>query len=263
VRSGACVATQSSTLTTQVAVGVFDAMNPASMANDNSSSTFAMTAYGTNQWWRVDFERRVTVQSVRLLFSVFAVDMLHVHVGDANSSTGNVMCASVAVNTSSSDWVSAACASALTGRYLYVRNSIASQVALIEVQAQGTEVLTKIMTDWCEACPLGTYKPVTGNVACTNCPSNMFSTRLAATSSSTCVPCGSNSIAGSGSDQCACDAGFSGPPDACTACAADKFKTQVGSGTCEVCPANSLMAANASRAAMPCTCLSGFEPRSL
>jgi hypothetical protein len=30
-----------------------------------------------------------------------------------------------------------------------------------------------------------------------------------------------------------------------------------------VCPANSIIAANASRAAMPCTCLSGFEPSSL
>ena len=257
----ACMTTQSSTLTTQIAVGVFDFMNPAWMAADNSSATFAMTAYGTNQWWRVDFGRRVTVQSVRLLFSTFAIDVLHVHVGDANSSTANLICATIAVDTSSSDWVSAKCASALTGRYLYVRNSIASQVALMEVQAQGTEVLTKVLPQWCEACPVGTYKPVPGNVACTNCPSNMFSTSVAATNIGTCIRCGANSVAGAGSDQCACDVGFSGPPDACAVCAADKFKTQVGSSTCDVCPANSVIAANASTAVMPCTCLSGFEPR--
>ena len=261
MRSSACVATQSSTLTTQVSVGVFEPMNPATLANDNSSSTFSMTAYGTNQWWRVDFERRVTVQSVRLLFSTFAVDMLHVHVGDVNSSTANLICASVPVNTGSSDWVTATCSSALTGRYLYVRNSIASQVTLLEVQAQGTEVLTKIWPDWCKECPVGTYKPVTGNVECTNCPSNRFSSSLAATSISTCLSCPANSVAAIGSDQCACDVGFSGPANACTACASDTFKTAVGSGTCAVCPANSVIAPNASTLAMPCTCLSGFEPR--
>ena len=261
MRSSACVATQSSTLTTQVSVGVFEPMNPATLANDNSSSTFSMTAYDTNQWWRVDFERRVTVQTVRLLFSTFAVDMLHVHVGDVNSSTANLICASVPVNTGSSDWVTATCSSALSGRYLYVRNSIASQVTLLEVQAQGTEVLTKIWPDWCEKCPVGTYKPVTGNVECTNCPSNRFSSSLAATSISTCLSCPANSVAAIGSDQCACDVGFSGPANACTACASDTFKTAVGSGTCAVCPANSVIALNASTLAMPCTCLSGFEPR--
>jgi hypothetical protein len=263
MRSGACVATQSSTLTTQVSVGLFDALNPAWLATDNSISTFAMTAFGTNQWWRVDFERRVTVETVRILFNIFASDMLHVHVGDANSSTGNMICASLAVNTSTTDWVSAKCASALTGRYLYVRNSIASQIALKEVQAAGTEVVTKVFPGWCEQCPLGTYKPVRGNVECTSCPSGMFSPRIAATSISTCLPCGANSVSGAGSDQCACDVGFSGAADACTACAADTFKTQVGPSTCGVCPANSIIAANASRAAMPCTCLSGFEPSSL
>jgi len=261
MRNSACVATQSSTLTTQVAVGVFELMNPATLANDNSSSTFSSTAYGTNQWWRVDFERSVTVQTVRLLFSTFAIDMLHVHVGDVNSSTANLICVSVPVNTSNSDWVTATCSSALTGRYLFVRNSIASQVTLMEVQAQGTEVLTKIWPDWCEKCPLGTYKPVTGNVECTNCPSNRFSSSVAATSISTCLSCPANSVAGTGSDQCACDVGFSGAANACIGCGTDTFKTAVGSSTCETCPANSVIAANASTAAMPCTCLSGFEPR--
>lgn len=261
MRNSACVATQSSTLTTQVAAGVFELMNPATLANDNNSSTFSMTAYGTNQWWRVDFERSVTVQAVRLLFSTFAVDMLHVHVGDVNSSTGNLICASVPVNTGSSDWVTATCSSALTGRYLYVRNSIASQVTLLEVQAQGTEVLTKIWPDWCEKCPVGTYKPVSGSAACTNCPSNSFSTRLAATSISTCTSCPANSVAAAGSDQCACDVGFSGPANACSPCGTETFKTAVGASTCETCPANSVIAPNASTLAMPCTCLSGFEPR--
>jgi hypothetical protein len=242
-------------------VGIFDFLNPANFANDNSSATFSTTAYGTGQWWRVDFERRVTVQAVRLLIGTFSTDMLHVHVGDVNSSTGNLICTSVAVNASNSNWVSAACASALTGRYLYVRNSVASQIALREVRAQGTEVLTKIWPDWCEKCPVGTYKPVTGSAACTNCPSNSFSSTLAATSISTCLSCPANSVAATGSDQCACDVGFSGPANACSLCASDTFKTAVGASTCETCPANSVIAPNASTLAMPCTCLSGFEPR--
>ena len=259
-RSSACATTQSSTLTTQVMVGIFDSLNPANFANDNSSATFSTTAYGTGQWWRVDFERRVTVQAVQVLFSNFAFDVVYVLVGDANSSTANLICASVAVNTSSSDWATATCASALTGRYLYVRNSITSQVTMMEIQVQGTEVLTKIWPDWCEKCPVGTYKSVTGSSPCVACPSNMFSATLASTSISACLSCPSNSVAATGSDQCACDAGFSGPANACTACGTDTFKTQVGASTCEICPANSVIAANASTSVMPCTCLSGYQP---
>ena len=260
MRSSACMVTQSSTLTTQVAVGISDLLYPAQLANDNISATYSMTAFGTNQWWRVDFERRVTVRGVTLLFSTFATDMLHVHVGDVNSSTGNFACMSVAVNTSSSDGASAACASPLTGRYLYVRNSIASQVTLREVRVHGTEVLVKIWPDWCEKCPVGTYKAVSGSAACTNCPGNRFSSALAATSLGACLSCPANSVSVAGSDQCTCDVGFSGPAHACTACDSDTFKTAVGPSTCEVCPANSVIAANASTALMPCTCLSGFQP---
>jgi hypothetical protein len=241
-------------------VGIFDFLNPANFANDNSSATFSTTAYGTGQWWRVDFERRVTVQAVKVLFSSYAIDVLHVLVGDANSSTANLICATVAVNSSSSDWAAATCAAPLTGRYLYVRNSIASQVTMKEIQVQGTEVLTKIWPDWCEKCPLGTYKPVTGSSACVACPSNKFSATLASTSISACLSCPSNSVAAIGSDQCACDVGFSGAVTACSACGSDTFKTQVGASTCEICPANSVIAPNASTSAMPCTCLSGFQP---
>ena len=151
-------------------------------------------------------------------------------------------------------------ASALTGRYLYVRNSIASQVTMKEIQVQGTEVLTKIWPDWCEKCPLGTYKSVTGSSACVACPSNRFSATLASTSISACLSCPSNSVAATGSDQCACDVGFTGAVNACTACGSDTFKTQVGASTCEICPANSVIASNASTSAMPCTCLSGYQP---
>ena len=256
----ACATTQSSTLTTQVMVGIFDSLNPANFANDNSSATFSTTAYGTGQWWRVDFERRVTVQAVRVLFSSYAFDVLHVLVGDANSSTANLICATVAVNISSTDWVSATCAAPLTGRYLYVRNSITSQVTMKEIRVQGTEVLTKIWPDWCEKCPLGTYKSVTGSSPCVSCPSNKFSATLASTSISACLSCPSNSVAAIGSDQCVCDVGFSGSVNACTACDSDTFKTQVGESTCEICPANSVIASNASTSAMPCTCLSGYQP---
>jgi len=220
-----------------------------------------MTAYGTSQWWRVDFERRVTVQGVRLALSSFAADVLYVHVGDANTSTANLICTSVSVDASSSDSVSATCGSPLTGRYLYVRNAIASQVALREVLAPGTEVLTKTWPGWCEKCPVGTYKAVSGTAECTSCPSNRFSPAPAATSSSACLSCPANSVAGTGSDQCACDVGFSGAAGACAACGSDAFKAAAGASSCETCPANSVIAPNASTAVMPCTCLSGFEPK--
>ncbi len=63
-----------------------------------------------------------------------------------------------------------------------------------------------------------------------------------------------------GSEQCACDVGFFGVVNACSACGSDTFKTQVGSSACEICPANSVIAPNASTSVMPCTCESGFEP---
>ncbi len=77
-RSSACVATQSSTFKAQVVVGVFDFINHASLVNDNMSSTLSMTTYASNAWWRVDFERRITVHNVSILYDTFSTDMLHV-----------------------------------------------------------------------------------------------------------------------------------------------------------------------------------------
>lgn len=258
--SSACVATQSSTFKAQVAVGVFDFINHASLANDNSSSTFSMTAYASNTWWRVDFERRITVHNVSILYDTFSTDMLHVHVGDANSSTANLICASVAFNGSSTDWVTAQCASALTGRYLYVRNPALGHVTLNEIQIRGSEVVTKIWPDWCEECPFGTYKAVAGPSACTACPSNTLSVALAATSVNACGPCPLNSVSPPGSEQCSCNVSFTGTPDACTDCGMHTFKREVGPSTCKTCPANSFIVPNASTAAMPCVCSKGFEP---
>ena len=259
-RSSACAATQSSTFKAQVAVGVLDFINHASLANDNLSPTFSMTAYASNTWWRVDFERRITVHNVSILYDTFSNDMLHVHVGDTNSSTANLICASVAFNGSSTDWVTTPCVSALTGRYLYVRNSALGHVTLNEIQVRGTEVVTKIWPDWCEKCPFGTYKAVAGNSACTACPSNTFSAAFALSSVDACRPCPLNSVSPPGSEQCSCDVSFSGPPDACTDCGMQTFKREVGPSTCETCPANSFIVPNASTAVMPCVCSKGFQP---
>lgn len=258
--SSACVATQSSTFKAQVAVGVFDFINHASLANDNSSSTFSMTAYASNAWWSVDFERRITVHNVSILYDTFSTDVLHVHVGDTNSSTANLICASVAFNGSSTDWVTAPCVSALTGRYLYVRNPALGHVTLNEIQVRGTEVVTKIWPDWCEKCPFGTYKAVAGPSACTACPSNTFSTAFALSSVNACRPCPLNSVSPPGSEQCSCNVSFTGPPDACTDCGMYTFKREVGPSTCDSCPANSFIVPNASTAAMPCVCSKGFQP---
>ena len=261
LRSSACAAAQSSSLTYAVLPGVYDVLNPAMLANDNSSETMSTTTYGSNQWWRVDFGRRVTVRSFSVLLGSYGTDMLYVHVGDVTTSTGNLICDTISIQSIGSDWVSRGCATPLTGQYLYVRNSVATEVVIREIQVQGTEVLTKVWPAFCEKCPAATYKAVTGNVPCTACPSNTFSATLAATNSSLCLACPVNSASDAGSQQCACVAGFSGSADACSACPLGTFRSAIGDISCATCPANSIMAENASSLVMPCTCLSGFEPR--
>jgi hypothetical protein len=219
------------------------------------------TTYGSNQWWRVDFGRRVTVRGVRALFGSSGTDMLYVHVGDVTTSTGNLICDTVSTQSIGSVWVTMQCATPLTGQYLYVRNSVATEVVIREIHVLGTEVLTKVWPDFCEKCPTGTYKAATGNVPCTSCPSNTFSATLAAASSSRCLACPVNSVSDAGSLQCGCVPGFSGSDDACSACPLGTFKGAIGDVLCATCPANSIIAENASSSVMPCTCLSGFEPR--
>jgi hypothetical protein len=260
LRSSACAATQSSTLNTLVAVGVFDVVNAAAAANDNSVSSFSATTFGSNQWWRVDFERRVTVVSVRLLVKVITVDSLYIHVGDVNSSTSNVICAIVSLNLTSTDWITARCSSPLTGRYLFVRNVGASQMAMFDVRPQGTEVLVKVRPEFCQECPIGTYKTLPGDLPCNACPANTFSASVAASNFSTCVSCAPNSVSQAGSAECICDVAFSGVPGNCTACGSEAFKSTSGPSTCEVCPANSVIAASPSFVVDPCICVSGFEP---
>ena len=259
--NSACTATQSSSLTYAILPGVYDFLNPAMHANDNRSDTMSMTTFGSSQWWRVDFGRRVTVQAVRAMFGSSGIDMLYVHVGDVPSSTGNLICDTVSTQNTGSAWVTVQCGTPLTGQYLYVRNSVASEVVIGEIQVQGTEVLTKVWPDFCEECPAGTYKAEQGNVPCTACPSNTFSPSLAATNSSTCLGCFANSVSDAGSAQCDCDAGFSGAVEACSACPTATYKNVIGDSDCATCPVNSVIAENASRLVLPCTCVSGFELR--
>jgi len=261
LRSSACPVTQSSSLTYAIQPGVYDFLNPAIFATDNSIETVSMTTSGSNQWWRVDFGRRVTVRAVRALLGSSGTDMLYVNVGDVTTSTGNLICATISTQSMSSDWVTMECATPLTGQYLYVRNSVATEIVIREIQVQGTEVLTKVWPDFCEKCPTGTYKAVPGNVPCTACPSNTFSATLAATNSSLCLTCPPNSVSDTGSQQCGCVAGFDGSADVCRACPLGTFKGAIGDISCATCPANSIMTENASSLVMPCTCLSGFEPR--
>ena len=261
LRNSACTATQSSSLTYAILPGVYDFLNPAMLANDNRSETMSMTTFGSSQWWRVDFGRRVTVQNVRELFGSSGPDMLYVHVGDVPSSTGNLICDTISMQSTGSAWVTVQCGTPLTGQYLYVRNSVATEVVIGEIQVQGTEVLTKVWGDFCEKCPAGTYKTVPGNVPCTACPSNTFSPTLAATNRSTCLACFANSVSDAGSAQCDCDTGFSGPVDACSACPIATYKNVIGDSDCATCPVNSVISENASSLVLPCTCLSGFELR--
>ena len=73
----------------------------------------------------------------------------------------------------------------------------------------------------CEACVAGTYKQ--NYLSCAQCPSNTYSTEVAAVSVATCQACprNSTSVAGSGSiERCFCVAGYrqTAAHDACIAC---------------------------------------------
>jgi hypothetical protein len=94
------------------------------------------------------------------------------------------------------------------------------------------------------ACPAGTFKTETGDLPCTNCPEDTYSTEVAKTTSgcSLCRNTDVNLITDGtlGNDElkdCRCAAGYTGENgDFCFECSAGKYKIIAGSTPCSLCP---------------------------
>jgi len=131
----------------------------------------------------------------------------------------------------------------------------------------GPDGLVNLQTQ-CTACPAGKYKDVVGSSMCTNCSSNTYSGASGVVSSSSCYACiNSQSPPGSVAEvACVCKAGFTGPGDACVACAPGTYKTSPGSHDCTICPGQgdpaSLPQASTSidQCSSPVSCVSSCEP---
>jgi hypothetical protein len=244
--SQACPTAQSSTF----------AGYTAGMAVDGETATNSNTMFASNQWWRVDFGRRVTITGVLIFFSQHTTDTLVLHVGDDQAAGGNSICASMNFYGTADAWKTVDCLAARTGQFLHVRNTVGSNLGLREIQAVGSEVVTLVWPGYCEACRGGFFKPATGNQVCSLCAANTFSNATAALSVQTCVACAPNAVSASASVVCACNIGFTGVPGACTACAFGKFKNEVGAAECAVCPVHSVGWGNSSNG---CLCEVGYE----
>ena len=146
----------------------------------------------------------------------------------------------------------------------------------------------------CTACDAGTYKTVTGAVACSACPSQTSSAGAsdaltdcvcvvghtasangeactaceagkykATTGSGSCTACPSQTSSAGGSDaltDCVCVAGYTAASDgdACTACEAGEYKVATGVGDCSTCPAGT-SSASGSDALADCECEAGYS----
>ena len=244
--SQACPTAQSSTF----------ASYTADLAVDGAASTNSNTLFAANQWWRVDFGRRVTVTAVLILFAQHTTDTLFVHVGDDTAAGGNSECASMNFYVTADAWKTVTCSAATTGRFLHVRNTVGSNLGLREIQPVGSEVVTLVWPGYCQACQPGFFKAAAGNQACSSCAANSFSNVTAALSAQTCVACAPNAVSASGSAACDCNVGFSGVPGACAVCAFGKFKNEVGAAACTGCPVHSVGWGNSSNS---CLCEAGYE----
>jgi hypothetical protein len=244
--SQACPTLQSSTFVDETA----------DMAVDGTTLTRSNTMFASNQWWRVDFGRRVTIVSVLIFFSQHTSDTLVVHVGDDEAAGANSICSSVNFYGTADDWKTVNCSVARTGRYLHVRNTVGGVLGLREIQPIGSEVVPILWPGFCEACKPGFFKNSTGNQVCSPCSANTFSNVTAARSAQTCLPCVSNMMSAAGSVSCDCDVGFTAEAGVCVSCAFGKFKSAVGSEACTPCPVRSIALSNSRET---CACEEGYE----
>jgi hypothetical protein len=89
----------------------------------------------------------------------------------------------------------------------------------------------------CTACSAGHFKSTIGSASCEVCGYNKWSDIGA----SECIDCHDNSQSvttqSTSADECLCNPGFHGSGQ-CTACSAGRFKSTIGSASCEVCGYN-------------------------
>jgi hypothetical protein len=95
----------------------------------------------------------------------------------------------------------------------------------------------------CRQCPLGTYKPYTGDHNCTASPATLTTAQTGNTNASAC----------------ACAPGFIFDGDKCTVCPENTHKTGFNlNTTCSACTANSFGPVGGTEA-LDCTCFAGFN----
>jgi len=88
----------------------------------------------------------------------------------------------------------------------------------------------------CVSCDNGYFKNVPDNSTCLKCRPNTYSNRLELDKTTHCLPCPFNTGSVSGSVNCSCVPGFSGPDGGtCSQCVAGKYKNTSGPGTCTDC----------------------------
>jgi hypothetical protein len=91
----------------------------------------------------------------------------------------------------------------------------------------------------CTQCPAGKHSKVTGNATeatCADCPADFYNN----SENSDCLSCPSHSQSSASSSilaHCQCNVGFYRLDGVCTACAAGKFKNDIGPEPCSTCPA--------------------------
>jgi len=120
-------------------------------------------------------------------------------------------------------------------------NAVYQYYAMVFTHSNGKDYIH--MAEWdifgtfseCGTCPTGEEAPV------------------GATSASQCAPiCPANAAPIPSTTTCQCNAGFSGPPDACLACPAGSYKALAGAGACDTCLAGQITLAAGSTSVADC-----------
>ena len=127
----------------------------------------------------------------------------------------------------------------------YHLNDVEMQTVSLELQKYTSlsTVCSVLPGEGCVACPAGKYKSAVGGGTCVDCMAGKYRTGTGAIGDNLCIDCPANTFALPGSTlrtDCRCNAGYAAAEngEACAACAAGKYKTDVGVGTCTDCPAD-------------------------
>jgi len=102
----------------------------------------------------------------------------------------------------------------------------------------GYQLFAKSLAAYCTACVAGKYKDINGSAPCEHCPPDSHSQQ-----------------ASGSSDECLCNAGWTGADGGpCAPCAVGRYKNASGSAECSLCP----LAASSPGGATVCECNAGY-----